>query len=282
MFKKFSFVSSICSLFFLFCSFSTPKGIEYHHFTNDVPQSIHVLEVDPTIFPIVPARALDQCVGRENVLSISTRKGAIAGFNGGFFAIGKYEGAPAGILKIHNTWYGLPSKPRGAIGWKHHGQSTLCDRVLTHLDGLDFYVDSQTGDTTTAEWEEMDHIVGGTPLLINNGKRIRDYSPEQTIESFLVLRHARTAVGILPNGHWVFVIVDGKQPKLSLGMTMYELADFMENLGCVKALNLDGGGSTTFVYDGKVVNQPIGDGDDDDHGKRVLRPVSDVILITKK
>lgn len=269
-------------LAFVFFSFCTPKGIQYRHYTNNIPQSIHVLEVDPNIFPIIPARALDQCIGRENVLSLSKRKGAIGGVNGGFFDIGKHEGAPAGILKINNKWYGLPSKPRGAIGWKNDGKEVVFDRVLTHLKGIKFFVDSQTGGTTSSEWEDMDHIVGGVPLLIQNGQKIQDFSAEQTISSFLFERHARTAIGILPSGHWVFVTVDGKQPELSLGMTMEELADFMESLGCTDALNLDGGGSTTFVYKDQVMNQPTGDGDDDDEGKRILRPVSDAILIMKK
>ena len=76
------------------------------------------------------------------------------------------------------------------------------------------------------------------------------------------------------------MVVVGKQPELSLGMTIDELADFMKNLGCIKALNLDGGGSTTFVYAGRVINQPTGSGGSDEEGKRILRPVSDVILIT--
>jgi exopolysaccharide biosynthesis protein len=61
-----------------------------------------------------------------------------------------------------------------------------------------------------------------------------------------------------------------------------ELADFMETLGCVDALNLDGGGSSTFVYQDQVINQPTGDGDENDHNLRVLRPVSDAILIMAK
>lgn len=206
----------------------------------------------------------------------------MAAFNGGYFAIGKNEGAPSGILKINKVWYGLPSKPRGAVGWKNDGQDVVFDRVLTHVEGIEIYVDSQTGNTTSAKWEEMDHIVGGAPLLIKDKTKVHDFSSEQTLSSFLSLRHARTAIGILPNGNWVFVVVDGKQPKLSLGMTIKELADFMEGLGCTDALNLDGGGSSTFVYQDQVVNQPTGDGDDDDKGKRILRPVSDAILIMQK
>lgn len=280
--SKLFFLPSCFISLFLLCSFTPPNGIHYRHITNDIPQSIHIFEVDPTVFCIRPVRALDKCVGRENVLSLAVRNGAIAAFNAGFFDIGKHEGAPAGILKINNTWYGLPFKPRGAIGWRNNSNEVLFDRILTHIEGVDIVVDSQTSQTTSEQWKRMDHIVGGIPLLIKNQVKIEDFSAEQTMPSFIALRHARTAVGVLPNGYWVFVVVDGKQPDLSLGMTMSELADFMADLGCTNALNFDGGGSTTFVYENLVINQPTGDGDDDDEGKRILRPVSDAILICRK
>lgn len=264
-------------------SFSTPKGIQYHHISNNIPQSIHVLEVDRENFAIVPARALDKCVGRETVLSLSKRKGAIAAVNGGFFEIGGYhDGSPCGILKIEGVWYGLPARPRGAVGWRNKDREVIFDRVLTHFKGIDFQIDSQTFNSTSEQWGTMDHIVGGTPLLIQNGEKIGDFTSEKTLDTFLTARHARTALGLLPNGNWVFVVVDGKQPELSLGMSMRELADFMEDLGCIEALNLDGGGSSTFVYEAQVINQPTGDGDANDENVRVLRPVSDAILIMPK
>lgn len=268
---------------FFLVSFSTPEGIGYQHITTDIPQSIHVLEVNPKKFSIKPARALDKCIGRETVLSLSMRKGAVAAINGGFFSIGgNHDGAPCGILKIEGEWYGLPVKPRGAIGWRKDGQEVILDRLLTHLEEIDFQIDPQTDQTTSKQWEGMDHIVGGIPLLIQKGEKITDFSPEKTIDTFLTQRHARTAIGILSNGNWVFVVVDGRQPHLSLGMTMDELADFMEALGCREALNLDGGGSSTFVYQNAVINQPTGDGDANDANLRVLRPVSDAILILQR
>ena len=72
-------------------------------------------------------------------------------------------------------------------------------------------------------WEEMEYVVGGTPVLISNGEVITDFTQERTIETFLTKQHPRTAIGILPNGHWIFVIVEGKLPEISLGMTMNEL-----------------------------------------------------------
>jgi len=265
---------------FFLVSFSTPEGIEYQHITTSVPQSIHVLVVNPESYCLRPAKALDKCVGRETVLSLADRKGAIAAVNGGFFAIGGYhDGSPCGILKIDGQWYGLPLHPRGAIGWTDREQKPIFDQLLAHIEGIDVFVESQTGSTTSEQWDSMDHIVGGTPLLIQNGKRNSNFVSERTISTFLTDRHARTAVGLLPNGYWLFVVVDGKQPDLSLGMTMDELADLMQELGCIAALNLDGGGSSTLVYEGQVINHPLGDGDADDDQLSLLRPVSDAILI---
>jgi exopolysaccharide biosynthesis protein len=52
------------------------------------------------------------------------------------------------------------------------------------------------------------------------------------------------------------VSVDGRLKNISVGMTLNELADYMSDLGCVEAMNLDGGGSSTLWYDGKVQNRP--------------------------
>lgn len=136
--------------------------------------------------------------------------------------------------------------------------------------------------TNSENWYMMKNLVGGTPVLIRNGERILDYSPEQiTIETFITEKHARTAIGILPNGNWLFVVVDGKQPELSLGMTLEELSIFMEERGCVEAINMDGGGSATMVIEDKVVNNPYGD-EDEDGNQAKSRRVSDAILMKVK
>lgn len=142
---------------------------------------------------------------------------------------------------------------------------------------LAFSFQIQTDLTQATEWDQCDYIVGGTPLLIANEAPIYDFSSERTIPSFLTKRHARTAIGILPDGRWIFVVVD--QTKLFDGMTMDELRDLMSSLNCVYALNLDGGGSSTMVYKGKIKNSPRGDKDEKHKG---ARRVSDAIIITPK
>jgi hypothetical protein len=121
-------------------------------------------------------------------------------------------------------------------------------------------------------WPSKDYIVGGVPVLVHQGKVIEDFGEEQIPASF-ARRHPRTAVGFRQDGTWIFVVVDGRQPSLSVGMTLTELANLLRDLGCSEALNLDGGGSSTLVLQGNIMNSPS-DGRE--------RPVSDAILWSRK
>ena len=86
--------------------------------------------------------------------------------------------------------------------------------------------------------------------------------------------HPRTAIAGLHSGKVLLVTVDGRQPGVSAGMSLFALADLLLELGAVEAINLDGGGSTTMVIRDQVVNRPS-----DQTGER---PVSDAILVFPK
>jgi exopolysaccharide biosynthesis protein len=108
------------------------------------------------------------------------------------------------------------------------------------------------------EWREADFIVSGGPLLLWKGKRLEEPAKESISRAFFLARHPRTAAGVRADGKLLFVTVDGRRPEESVGMSLPELTDLLLELGCVSAINLDGGGSTTMVIDGKVVNRPSG------------------------
>jgi len=91
--------------------------------------------------------------------------------------------------------------------------------------------------------------------LIRNGQISVEYAAENFSAKFAETKHPRTAVG-LKSDALLFVVVDGRQPGYSEGMTLFELAEFLRNAGCTDALNLDGGGSTTLWVRGAVVNRP--------------------------
>ena len=105
-----------------------------------------------------------------------------------------------------------------------------------------FYVDKDNvahiADTAENIPAGTKEAIGGAYILIRNG---------QVVNTGDTTTNPRTAVGIKADGKVVLYMVDGRQAPLSVGMTGQELAQTMLDLGCVEALNLDGGGSSTFA-----------------------------------
>lgn len=89
--------------------------------------------------------------------------------------------------------------------------------------------------------------ISGWPVIVDGHRNIRKHTGEP--------RHPRTAIGF--NDQEIIVMtVDGRRAGWSRGMTLFELGDLMQSAGCKKALNLDGGGSTTMWVRGKIRNKP--------------------------
>jgi hypothetical protein len=93
------------------------------------------------------------------------------------------------------------------------------------------------------------------PLLVVAGRRIEEPEREAIRRIFWNTRHPRTAAAVRADGTILLVTVDGRQPTWSVGMTLTELTDLLLALGAEGAINLDGGGSTTMVVAGEVVNR---------------------------
>ncbi len=118
----------------------------------------------------------------------------------------------------------------------------------------------QVSTATTPELNGVRMAIAGGPALIRNGKPFSlktpppgtsaNYSDRSKYE-----RHPRSAVGWSP-AHIYFVVVDGRQPNLSTGMKLAELADYMAKLGCTEAMNLDGGKSAQLWMSGSIMNSP--------------------------
>lgn len=115
-----------------------------------------------------------------------------------------------------------------------------------------------------------EQILSFGPALVENG----EVSVEKGQEvSRAKSSNPRTAIGIVGENHYVFVVSDGRTSD-SQGLSLYELAEFMQSLGVTTAYNLDGGGSSTLYFNGQVVNQPT------TNGKKIQeRSVSDIVCI---
>lgn len=105
------------------------------------------------------------------------------------------------------------------------------------------------------DWDTVADAIGGGPVLVRDGKPVYRAN-EAFTTSQLIPRHPRTAVGQLADGRILLVVVDGRQSGYSVGMTTFEMAQTMVRLGAVRAMQLDGGGSSTLAFEGKALNRP--------------------------
>ena len=119
-------------------------------------------------------------------------------------------------------------------------------------------------------------IIGGWPRILRDGQNVEGDAAtvEGTISRNAEMRHPRTAVGFSRDSSILFLLtVDGRSES-SGGMTLVELANMMRRLGAWQARNFDGGGSTTMVLDGVLVNKPS-----DKEGERA---VGNALLVVKR
>jgi flagellar hook assembly protein FlgD len=120
------------------------------------------------------------------------------------------------------------------------------------------------------EWRDVPEALGGGPLIVRNGKPI--FNAAEDFGSYhLNRRHPRTAIGQRADGRIIMVVVDGRRPGYSAGMTNFELAQTMIRLGAYTASALDAGGSSTMAFDGELLNRPS------DGAERL---VSDAMLVS--
>jgi len=132
-----------------------------------------------------------------------------------------------------------------------------------------FYLKFENKSSYVSKIDE--DVIAGVPQLIKNGQIDITWEQEKSSKAFVETRHPRTAAAKLKDGKFLMITVDGRQPSVSVGMNLNELAAYLLELGAVDAMNLDGGGSTTMFLEGKVVNKPS-----DKDGER---KVSDAILV---
>jgi exopolysaccharide biosynthesis protein len=148
--------------------------------------------------------------------------------------------------------------------------------------GLAFYRDGTVevyDETTTTAADLVANGVWNTlsfgPALVENGAVLDGIDDVEVDTNFgnhsIQGEQPRTAVGIISANHLVFVVVDGRSPGYSAGLTMTGLAEIMRDLGATTAYNLDGGGSSTMYFGGELVNDPLGKGEE--------RGTSDILYI---
>lgn len=160
------------------------------------------------------------------------------------------------ILAINGDYYGAREKGyviRNGIAYRSTAESDseiLCIYADGHFDII------SPSEATADELVDMgvwQAFTFGPGLIDNGGITV---SQGQEVDQAMA-SNPRTAIGQIDELHYVFVVSDGRTNE-SAGLSLYQLAQFMQSLGCETAYNLDGGGSSTMYFQGEVINNPTG------------------------
>jgi exopolysaccharide biosynthesis protein len=174
------------------------------------------------------------------------------------------------ILAINGDFYGVQESGyviRNGIVYRSEGDGS---------EVLCIYANGTMEVINDSEYTAEDLVEKGVwqafsfgPGLIENGAISVDTDDEVDMA---MASNPRTAIGIIDTNHYVFVVSDGRTSE-SEGLSLYELAEFMQDLGVTTAYNLDGGGSSTMYFNGQIVNNPTS-------GRSIKeRGVSDIVYI---
>ncbi|GAA4625383.1 phosphodiester glycosidase family protein [Cellulomonas oligotrophica] len=180
------------------------------------------------------------------------------------------------LLAINGDYYGFRETGiviRNGVVYRDQGAR---EGLVLYRDGT-----MEVYDETTTTADEL--VAAGAwqtvsfgPALVDDGQvldGIEDVEVDTNVGNHSIQGdQPRTAIGIVGTNHLVMVVVDGRSPGYSAGVGMTELAQIMLDLGATTAYNLDGGGSSTMWYDGELVNDPLGRGEE--------RGTSDILYVT--
>ena len=175
------------------------------------------------------------------------------------------------ILAINGDYYGVQERGYVIRNGKVYRSTS---GSVTELACI--YADGSMGIVSTSDYTAAQLVGGGVwqafsfgPALIADGLIAVDSDDEV---GRAMASNPRTAIGMISPCHYVFVVSDGRTAG-SAGLTLRELAEFMQGLGAAVAYNLDGGGSSTMYYMGQVINRPTSG------GRISERSVSDIVYV---
>lgn len=176
------------------------------------------------------------------------------------------------ILAINGDYYGTQEKGyvvRNGVLYRDEAVKGR-EALVIYKDGS-FEVISEKNVTAEAVLAEgaMQILSFGPALVV--GSQISVTEDEEVGKA--MTSNPRTAIGVVDELHYLLVVSDGRTNE-SEGLTLYQLAEFMQTLGATTAYNLDGGGSSTMYFNGEVINNPT------TNGRSIKeRSVSDIVYI---
>ena len=160
----------------------------------------------------------------------------------------------------------------------HFIQDSVANPSKSYIEkmtsGVKKYHDENTTLSPSFKKWKMQTVVGGGPVLVQNGEiKISNNEERKFYGKAANNLEPRTGIGYTRDHKIVILVCEGRS-KVAAGLSLVQLAQVFKDIGCVEALNLDGGGSTCMLINGKETNSPSSNG--------VQRPVPSVFLIERK
>ena len=244
--------------------FETEPGVEYPIITDDLymdenfrieikklrryDSNLYVADIlikDPVYLKTALAQDTFGLNIKEKTSDTAKRVGAILAVNGDFYGANE-----SGYVIRNGVLYRDTMRP-----------SNDSDSDLSYFDDL-----AIMWDGTFVTFDEKDytaqevlnkgakHVLTFGPTLVKNGEIAVDEDTEVGL-AFTGQNNPRCAIGQVSEGHYLIIVVDGRCDD-SPGTSLWELADVFCELGAQTAYNLDGGGSATMIFNGKLINTP--------------------------
>lgn len=178
------------------------------------------------------------------------------------------------ILAVNGDFYGADKKgyviKNGVVYRDSVRDDSEYDDLAAYADGSFEIINEENISAQQLVDNGVVQLFAFGPALVENGQIVVD---ENTEVGKAMASNPRTAIGIIDELHYIFVVADGRSSE-SEGLSIYELAQLMKSYGCEVAYNLDGGGSSTMYFNGQVINKPTTNG----HSFKE-REVSDIVYI---
>lgn len=216
--------------------------------------TIYVADVTVSDVSSLKTALADDTYGRnitELTSEIASNHNAVLAINGDY-----YGARQSGYVLRNGQSYRNSSGSREALAILKNGDFQFVTEGEVSLDNL-----LQNGAL---------QVFSFGPTLLKNGSIAVSENEEV---GMAMASNPRTAIGRLGKNHYVFVVSDGRTEE-SAGLSLYQLASFMKTLGVSDAYNLDGGGSSTMIFQGKIINNPTTNGHSIEE-----RAVSDILYI---
>lgn len=172
---------------------------------------------------------------------------------------------------------GISKKRKADVAWLYSDSSVK--RPFSFQEPKNFIKDSSLtisgGQFLVKKKWKMKTAVGGGPVLLQNGEiKISNNEELKFAGKAIEDKHPRTCMGYTADGRLIIMVIEGRHPGIAEGATLTQEAQLLKDLGCLEALNLDGGGSSCMLINGKETITPS--------EKGVERPVPAVFIVSKR